>query len=736
MTDDTTLSVRSSVASFAHWLKRNILVIAIVSVCVSLAVTYGIIDDDSADFGMKPKRIIRLLTVNVVLFSFVISIIIVRIYWLWKTLKSGSANYKLQKRIVAMFSLVTIIPTLIVSIFSAIFFNIGIQTWFNERVQRTVQESKAVAEAYLVEHKENIRADAIAMAGDLDKIASLVISNPQSFDRAVSTQAALRELTEAIVVQRNKIIAQSRFSFSLSFETIPQDALEKAERGEVVILAFDYDKVQALIKIPSLRYGYLLVGRLIDSKVIEHMRNTQGAVNEYESLKKQLNRFSMTFSIVFVTMALLLLLSSAWYGMVFATRLTRPIRKLVQAAERVRGGDFSARISGEIGNDELGTLSRSFNRMTEQLDAQRKDLIEANRSVDERRIFIETVLSGVSAGVIALDREKIITLHNRSSESIFSMVGKYIVNGEHIVNLFPEMEELLLAAEDKPMDIAEGTITINSDKKSLSLHVRVTVEHIEGNIKGFIITFDDITPLIAAQRSAAWADVARRVAHEIKNPLTPIQLSAERIKRKYLKFVEEDKDSFIKYTDTITKHVADIGKMVEEFVSFAKMPTASFSKEDIITIIKKAVFSAKVVCPNYDFQLSFSAEHIFMNCDERQMTQVMTNLLKNAVEAIDDNVNGDEWSSENGVVKVGADYNDGVISITVEDNGIGLQENSPEKLLEPYVTTRKKGTGLGLSIVKKIVEDHNGLIKIENIKPNGVKVTLSFLQHCDIKDAK
>ncbi len=724
-----TLSVTHNII---FWVKRNLLSLAILSLCVSLLITYGIIDKIPDNLEIKPKRMMTLLTVNVLLIGFITTIIATRIYWLWNTIRSGSSRYKLQKRIVLMFSLVTISPAIVVSIFSALFFNLGIQSWFNEKVQRTVEESKAVAEAYLAEHKDNIRADAIAMAGDLAQISALAGTSPQEFNRAVETQSALRVLTEAVIIQRNRIIAQGRFSFSFAFETIPQDILERAEKGEVVIMTTEDDKVRAVIKIATLDDAYLIIGRLIDSKVIAHMQNAQGAVSEYEKLKDQLDRLQITFSVGFVAIALLLLLCSVWYGMIFASRLTSPILKLVQASERVRGGDFSARIEDAGSKDEFGTLSRSFNRMTEQLEAQRSELIEANRRLDERRRFTETVLSGVSAGVIALSHDKKLSLYNRSSSGILEHVGRNLIEGEHIIHFLPEIAELLGRAESKPDDIAEGTITLGENDKAITLHVRVTVEHLSGEIEGFIITFDDITNLVTAQRSAAWADVARRVAHEIKNPLTPIQLSAERLKRKYLQFITEDADNFSKYTDTITKHVADIGKMVDEFVSFAKMPTVRFENEDIVALVRKSIFSAQVACPNYEFIIDLPDHPIILKCDERQITQVMTNLLKNAAEAID------ECNEENkkGVIKVSVKQEKDMLNIIVEDNGIGFKNADINKMLEPYVTTRSKGTGLGLSIVKKIVEDHKGLIKIENAENGGAKVTLSFLQQCDIKDAK
>jgi two-component system nitrogen regulation sensor histidine kinase NtrY len=514
---------------------------------------------------------------------------------------------------------------------------------------------------------------------------------------------------------------------------MPPSALERAKRGEVVLMTAEHDKVRALVRLDTLNDTYLLVGRLIDSKVLEHMASAQGAVSEYNGLKAQLDRLQVMFSIVFVTLALLLLLAAVWYGMRFAARLTTPISNLVLAAERVRGGDFSARVDDAAYKDEIGTLSRSFNRMTEQLSAQRTELMDANRRLDERRRFSEAVLSGVSAGVIALDRNKHITLSNRSAATILNKIDQPVAPETSIESVLPGIGELLVQAEQLPGEMAQNTLTLNKNGKTITLHVRVTVEQFDAEIEGFIVTFDDITLLVAAQRNAAWADVARRVAHEIKNPLTPIQLAAERLKRKYLKFIVDDQESFIKYTDTIAKHVGDIGRMVEEFVSFARMPQPKFSDEDIGGIIRKAVFSAQVANPAIAYKLDIPAQPFMFYCDERQITQIMTNLLKNAAEAIE--AKNTSPAKGEGAIRVQLSCHDELLEITIEDNGIGLPAVEPQQLLEPYVTTRTKGTGLGLAIVKKIVEDHKGRISLENIPGGGARVVLSFLQHCDINAA-
>jgi two-component system nitrogen regulation sensor histidine kinase NtrY len=723
-----------SLRGIGAWFNRNIALILTLAAFASVIISYSAITGNNAPLGIKPKRVLTLLSVNIGLLAVLIGIISWRSYRLWVNLRAGSAGSQLQKRILILFSIVTITPTIIVSVFSALFFNVGIQTWFNERVQTAVDQSLVVAEAYLDEHKENIRGDAIAMADDLNRAANIALTDPVEFNRIVSTQSALRVLTESIVFSGNHILAQGPLSFALGFSPLPPNVLERAARGEVVIMTAENDKVRALIRLDALNNTYLMVGRLIDSKVLAHMRSAQGAVSEYNTLRAQLEHLQTIFSLLFVTLALLLLVASIWYGMVFAARLTVPISGLAGAAERVRGGDFSARVPDSVGNDEIGMLSRAFNRMTEQLEAQRGELIEANRRLDQRRRFSEAVLSGVSAGVVALDRDKHITLFNRSASAMIDETGHPVAPGISILDLLPGIHDLLLTAERQPADIAQDTLTMDKGGKIVTLHVRIAAEQMDTAIEGFIVTFDDITPLVAAQRNAAWSDVARRVAHEIKNPLTPIQLAAERLKRKYLKYITEDQDTFIKYTDTIVRHVGDIGKMVEEFVSFARLPAPRFANEDLVGILKKSVFSAQVANPAIDYTLNAPDAPVMMHCDERQIQQVMTNLLKNAAEGIEARAAA-EFTPIKGAIGVRLECVSGLIQIAIEDNGIGFPASESHKMLEPYVTTRTKGTGLGLAIVKKIVEDHKGKINLDNISTGGARVVLSFLSDCDINAA-
>ncbi len=708
--------------ALSHARSVQLVLVLIIAAMGAAAATFFMLSHGSS-FEQHPERIWILLLLDVALLGGISAMIASRIAGFWQQARRGIQESRLQRRIVRSFCIVAALPTVVVSIFSALFFNLGIQAWFNERVGTAVQESLVVAEAYLAEHRENIRVDALALADDISRFADMSFANPVEFNRFVSAQAKRRHMTEVVVFQKNRIIAQGRLSFTIAFESLPQSALARAAEGEVVILPSaspeDEDKVRVLTRLEGISDGYLLVGRLVDEKVINHMESTQGAVAEYKGLENQLTRLQWTFSAVFILLSLVLLLAAVWYGLMFAARLTAPISRLSVAAERVRGGDYLARVEAGGGNDEISTLSHTFNRMTEQLDAQRSDLIEANRQLDERRRFSEAVLGGVSAGVLALDREKRITLSNRSAATMLGEGGA-LMQGRHVNEMLPGINELLAQNESNPD--AHGSITLGSGADARSLHVRITA-----GPDGSIVTFDDITALVSAQRHAAWSDVARRVAHEIKNPLTPIALSAERLKRKFLQKLEgEEAESFTKYVDTIARHVTDIGGMVEEFVSFARMPGAVMQPADLVDLVKHAVFSAQVAYPNVRYVLNCEDARIGLLCDERQVAQIFTNLLKNGAEAIEGE------SMQAGEVSVTVVKTPERVTVEITDNGPGFPPDKIQSMLEPYVTTRARGTGLGLAIVKKIMEEHGGKVDLANQETGGARVVLSFLQQCDI----
>jgi two-component system nitrogen regulation sensor histidine kinase NtrY len=698
-----------------------------------------------------PGQVLPLVLLTLAMLLMLATIVARKIIKLWGGIRTGSLGSRLQRRVVWVFCIVTIIPTLIVSVSSTLFFNLGIQSWFNQRISTALSESVAVAEAYLDEHKDLIRADAIAMAADLNRDLGLAYSSPSAFNKAVATQAALRSLTEALVIQGNRIIARSGFTFALAFERLSEDTLGSANHGEVVVSLEDPDKVRAIIKLDA-PDTYLLIGRQVDSRVLAHMDNAHGGVAEYKRLKSNINRMQIEFSIVFIVLALLLLLAAMLTGLYFASRLLVPIGHMINAAERVRAGDYSVRLREGPKDDEIGTLTRAFNRMTTDLKQQREELFEVNRRADARRRFTEAVLAGVSAGVLALDKQKRITLANPTAQQLLELPslqdsgfgiqdsGKgtsLVANPESrilkpeslplITDLLPSLKDFIEELDKRHTPTVQGDVTIQRDTKTRTLHIRVTAETLNNEIEGYIVTFDDITELQQAQRSVAWADVARRVAHEIKNPLTPIQLSAERLKKKYLPQVSSDPDTFNRYIETITRHVKDIGRMVEEFVSFARLPAPQFRQEDMAGIVKKIVFSEQVAHPDIHYESSLPDAPAPVRCDEGQISQVFTNLLKNAAEAIEGaRANNPEGLAPHAEIQVSLTAQNDQCTVTIRDNGPGFPPDKIGKLLEPYFTTRAKGTGLGLAIVKKILDDHKASLTLDNRPEGGAQVTIVF----------
>ncbi|MBV9969438.1 MAG: PAS domain-containing sensor histidine kinase [Xanthobacteraceae bacterium] len=564
------------------------------------------------------------------------------------------------------------------------------------------------------------------MSADLNRYASTLQLNPEYLAPILTAQAAMRGLTEAAVVdRRGQMLARTGLAFALGFEDVSKEALKRASQGDIVIMTGDQDeRVRALIRLDEFSDLYLYVGRFIESKVLAHRNETKLAAAQYERLESQRSGFQITFAVIFIIVAMLFLAASVALGVHFAARIADPISGLITAAERIRAGDLSARVSEGEKDDELATLSRAFNRMTYQIQSQQRELIEANRQLDERRRFTETVLTGVSAGVIGLDRAGRINLPNRSASALLGADLDLSI-GEHLADVAPDMTALLDEAARRPDRLAQGQVQIASESSTRTLLVRIAAEHDEGEISGFVVTFDDITELLSAQRKAAWADIARRIAHEIKNPLTPIQLAAERLRRRYGREIKKDPETFQICTDTIIRHVEDIGRMVDEFSSFARMPAPVLKPEDLTKIVEQAVFLQRTARPEIAFETHFDARPMPLTCDARLVSQALTNIVKNATEAIELRIAEGE-SEPRGRISVSVAEAPDAIAVIVEDNGKGLPQQGRERLTEPYVTTRTKGTGLGLAIVKKIMEDHRGELILEDREPGGARVKLVF----------
>ena len=677
-------------------------------------------------FGPHPSAVLSLLYLDLVLLLALGAVIAKRLIEVWAERRRGLAGSRLQVRLVVLFSLIAVLPTIIVAGFSYLFFSFGVESWFAERIRTAITESLAVAEAYLHEHQQAIRADVLAMANDLNRDAVKLALNPQHLEQVVSAQAALRGLTEAMVFDRaGHMLARSSLSFTLGFEPLPDDALHLADTGDVAIMTNDSDdRVRALVRLNQFGDVYLYVGRFIEPRVLNHMEETQRAAAEYEQMEGQRSGFQITFALIFVMVALLFLVAAVAIGIHFATQFAGPISRLIMAAEQVRGGDLAARVPEGEKDDELASLSRAFNRMTYQIESHQRELREANRQLDERRRFTETVLTGVSAGVIGLDSLGRVNLPNRSASALLGADLEQSI-GQDLAEVAPEMAGLLAEAERRPERLAESHVQLVRGNSTRTLLVRIAAEHNGPDISGFVVTFDDITELLSAQRKAAWADIARRIAHEIKNPLTPIQLAAERLRRRYLKEINKDVETFTICTDTIIRHVGDIGRMIDEFSSFARMPTPVLKPENLAEIVHRAVFLQRTAHPEIAFDPVFPPGPVLVNCDSRLVGQAVINIVKNAIESIEAR-RAEDAESPSGRISVTVSEEGGHPAVVVADNGKGLPLHGREQLTEPYVTTRTKGTGLGLAIVKKIMEDHRGELALEDGEPEGARVSLRF----------
>ena len=480
--------------------------------------------------------------------------------------------------------------------------------------------------------------------------------------------------------------------------------------------------------------AFLLVERSVDPQVISHINRIEDAHKRYMAMEKERGGIQVSFVMIFVVVAVLLLLAAMWIGLTVATQLAKPISSLISAAESVSQGDLSVRVDTTDGSDEISTLIRTFNAMTEQLKSTQEGLMDANRQIDERRRFTETVLAGVSAGVIGLDTEGRIHLPNRSASELLGLDLGDSLNRK-LGDAVPEMGELLGKVMKRPGQTQQAEIKIARNGQFHTLMVSITAELLNGEIIGYVVTFDDVTELLSAQRKAAWSDVARRIAHEIKNPLTPIQLSAERLKRKYLDEIKSDPETFLSCTETIIRQVEDLHRMADEFSSFARMPQLSLKNENLSEICRQAISLERNRQPDIEYDAVLQDQDVTLYCDHRQVSRALTNLLKNAAEAITARQEGEGADSDQGKIGIvirderneNKDGEKNAVTVIIEDNGRGLPKGQRENLTEPYVTTRTKGTGLGLAIVKKIMEDHNGHLLLEDGPDGGAVVSLVFL---------
>lgn len=631
----------------------------------------------------------------------------------------GGGNGRLHVRLVAIFSVIAAVPTLLVVIFASLLFQYGVEFWFSDSARKVLENSDRVARAYVSENEDRLGADIVPMGKDFrDALATTTINDPR-FQAFVASQGRYRGLSEIAVIEvgvdgvrRAPLVALA--DLRTLENRLPAEALGPLNAGQVWLTANSGDRIEALIALSPRTRTYLYASRFVDPTVLAQVKRTQTALGDYNSLLVRSRTLQLQFNAALLVVSLLIVAAAIVIALTVADRLVRPVGELVDAARRVTAGDLSVRVGRPRVQDEVGILGFAFNRMTRRLEEQTGALVAANAQLDSRRAFIEAVLSGVTAGVISVDGEGRIRLVNRSAAALLKTD---VAVGAPLGEVAPELDQLF-AGPDR-----EAVVQFSSGGEPRTLAVKL-VRSDDGNV----ITFDDITDQLSDQRRAAWADVARRIAHEIKNPLTPIQLAAERLQRRYGKEVQSDPATFERLTETIVRQVGDLRRMVDEFSSFARMPKPEFAPEPIVDIARQSLFLHEVAHPNIHFVLDAPDPSPVVICDRRQMGQAILNLVKNAVEAIDAKPPAGEGEPPSGIVSLAiAGEPEDRLSITIADNGIGLPPER-ERLTEPYMTTRARGTGLGLAIVKKIVEEHYGIMSFSD-RPGGgaiVRITLDL----------
>ncbi|MGC6484890.1 MAG: ATP-binding protein [Candidatus Puniceispirillales bacterium] len=706
------------------WVSERTLAYFSVFIALLLGVlTFALLSSES--FLNEESELIGLL-VGVDLVSITILLVFVgrQLFRLIGERRKRLAGYQLHWQLVTLFGLITVLPSLVLVLFTYFVLDVSLRGWFSDRISTAVEESVTVADAYLEEHILSVRGQILAMANDINREASTLSGNRRQFDAFLTNQSGVRNLSEAVVFDSTgRVLANSRFAYAVTFSNLDEEFYERARSGDVAITRTDItNRIRAGVRLNQFVDAYLLVGRFIDPNVSGAVDRTRTAVSEYQSLDIRQLDLKVSFAILFGMVALLLLLSAVWLGLNFANAIVLPLVSVIQAAEDVRHGDLSSRVAIGRKNDEIAQLGKSFNDMLDKINKNREELVQANRQLDNRREFTEAVLGGVSSGVIGIDRNRIITLPNASALTMLSL-KKMDAIGQKLDELVPEFEPLLNNT-GQGRGIRERNIEIHRGDTTLTLLARITTETVAQRIVGYVVTFEDVSDLLDAQRKAAWADVARRIAHEIKNPLTPIQLAAERLGAKYMPEDEGRQKNFSTYIDTIIRQVDDIGRLVNEFSAFARMPAPVIEDHDLVTMIDGQIKLLEAAEKDVAFTVDVSTDKpIIMACDDGMIRQVITNLVQNAIDAM---------REEGGAalkVLVRITHSDDAIILDVADNGPGLPQKAGVDLTAPYVTFREKGTGLGLAIVRKITEDHHGKLTlgasdIDGYK--GAKISLAF----------
>ena len=680
---------------------------------VATFLVLGPLDQGSSAIGLR-----LILLVDLVYVLLVAALVLQKVAGLIAARRARSAGSQLHLRLTGVFALLALIPTVSVAIFAGLTINVGLEGWFSDRVRQVVGSSLAAAEAYEEEHRRDLTEDAIALATYLDNTRRNTFFMGDGDVRRVLAQGQgqiQRGLREAYVIDgTGEIRARGERSYLFDFETPSAAVISAASAGDVQIIEdWDNNEFRALIRLGEFVDRYLYVSRDVDGELLNLLDDTKETARFYQQLENERGRVLFEFGLVYLGFAVILILAAVWLGMWFAERLSRPVGRLTGAAQRVGAGDLDVQVPDEAGDDEIAMLGRYFNQMTRQLKGQRDTLLDNTRQIERRRRLFDSVLSSVTSGVVGVDAEGRVTFVNRSAERLLDWQEDR--QSVALSVAVPEFGPLFDRLQQAQVETAQDEIKVSRTGRLENLLVRMSTRRgEEGRLEGYVVAFDDVSDLVAAQRMAAWGDVARRIAHEIKNPLTPIQLSAERIKRKFRKHLDDQTGADLEQlTDVIVRQTNDLRRIVDEFSKFARMPEPERRPESLTALVRDAVLLQQAGQPGVTIVTDLADDPLAAEVDATMIHQALTNLIKNAGEAIETLQAKGAPEDHAAQIRVTTTRSATHAEIRIMDNGIGLPEDRA-RLFEPYVTTRSEGTGLGLPIVKKIIEEHGGTLTLQD----------------------
>lgn len=661
---------------------------------------------------------IRLILLADLVYALVIAALVLqRIARMISARRARSAGSQLHLRLTGVFALVALVPTVLVAVFAVVTLNFGLEGWFSDRVRNVVGTSLSAAEAYEREQVQNLESDTRILAGYMNIARQATNFMSDSDTRQILSQAQARiqrGLKEAYLIDGlGNITARGERSYLFDFETVSADNMMRAANGELVVIEdWVNNEFRALLRLDSFVDRFLYISREVDGEILSLLDDTQETVRFYQQLENDRGRLLFDFGLLYLGFAVILILAAIWGGLWFAERLARPVGRLASAAQRVGAGDLDVRVVEDRGDDEIAMLGRLFNQMTRQLKGQRDALLENTEQIERRRRLFDSVLGSVTAGVIGVDAQGGIAFANRSALRLLDLQDD--VHGAPIQKVVPEFTALFerVAKEATGSGQEELKLTRRGQLESLLVRVANRTSD-EGTLEGYVIAFDDVTELVSAQKMAAWGDVARRIAHEIKNPLTPIQLSAERLKRKFMPLAGDEGEALEQYTDVIVRQTNDLRRIVDEFSKFARMPEPERREADLMQLINDSMVLQRSGLPDVNIELTTDTDIILTEIDQTMIGQAMTNLIKNAGEAIEGYLEKGAHDGYAPEIRIGVTTTRAAVEIQIADNGVGLPQDRV-RLFEPYVTTREKGTGLGLPIVKKIIEEHGGTLALRD----------------------